>query len=253
MGRWLAAARALPHDGANSQKPSTQEPTELTKPSSVGFVSPNFKENRNFSDAVSGVAKLANSPRLPCSGVTSDKLSVAANVGAQCSLTLQAGRHRRADQVANLATCLDHSAYVANLATYAPVRRTDNLSDLKHQPANQVENFSTCMRPSTFHERAGMAAGGVPAAYLDAWAGYQCAPSRVFSADAWQQSIEDAELLLDQWGERLAEFEWPADAIFGPDGLAWFLRGEKVQAVGPDHAITASDRVYDRREGMTHA
>lgn len=97
-------------------------------------------------------------------------------------------------------------------------------------------------------ERAGMAAEGIPSAYLDAWANFQCAPSRLTSADAWQQAIEDAGLLLDHWGERLAEYDWPSASIFGLGGLAWHIQGEVVSAVGPEHAIIAGDRIFDRRE-----
>lgn len=187
MGRWLAAARALSHDGADSQKPSGREPTKLTKPRSVSFVSSDFEEKQNFIGLADGVAKLAT----PRSNAT-DNLSVASagspNVGSRFT-----------------ATC-----------------------------------------PSTFHERAGMADAGVPATYLDAWADFQASPPRLASAGAWQRAIEDAGLLLDHWGDRLAEYEWPAAAIFGPEGLAWFVQGDGIRAVGPEHAITATDRVYDR-------
>jgi hypothetical protein len=112
-------------------------------------------------------------------------------------------------------------------------------SDFEH-----IENFRA--DGSTFDERAGMATDSVPAVYLDAWARFQCQPSKIASANAWWQAVADAGILLDLWGATLASFDWPAEAIFGADGLVWAIDGEPVRAIGPDHAIMASGRVFDR-------
>lgn len=224
MGRWLSAARTLRSEAKKTQISAKHELTKPTKPGSVSSVSSCSKEIRQIPGAPDGdvpranrVAKFAtldrtdnfrDSQRSSRGTDAKDKLSVASDVDAQCALTSP--------------TPLQRAVHVAKLAT--------------------------CQPEETLHERAGMAAGGVPKIYLDAWAGFQCASSRLVSADAWQQAIQDAGLLLDQWGDCLAQYDWAAVSIFGPDGLAWFIAGERVRAVGPDHAITASDRVFDRRE-----
>src|ERR1019366_9516260 len=65
-------------------------------------------------------------------------------------------------------------------------------------------------------------------------------------------AIDAAGRFLDQWGSLAVEFQWkPADLFDVPrdgqsGGLVWFLQGEAVRALGPDHAVTTSGRVFDR-------
>ena len=53
-----------------------------------------------------------------------------------------------------------------------------------------------------------------------------------------------------------AQFDWTPGDIFdvphdsAAGGLVWFLNGEAVRSVGPEHAVTKSGRVFDR---MTRA
>jgi hypothetical protein len=53
-------------------------------------------------------------------------------------------------------------------------------------------------------------------------------------------------------GKLALEFQWsPGDPFNVPrdgvhSGLVWFLKGEAVRALGPEHAITESGRVFDR-------
>jgi hypothetical protein len=63
------------------------------------------------------------------------------------------------------------------------------------------------------------------------------------------QACWGAEMFLRQWGDVAAELEWPLDDIFGRNGLAWWLGVEIVTALGPEHAVTETNRVYDR---ITH-
>jgi hypothetical protein len=91
-------------------------------------------------------------------------------------------------------------------------------------------------------ERKGMAADSVPEAYLDAWARLQCQRPRV-PDDEWQLAINDAGGFLDAWGSMAAEFGWTPGELFdvprgdGTSGLIWFLKGEPVRSLGPDHAV----------------
>jgi hypothetical protein len=59
---------------------------------------------------------------------------------------------------------------------------------------------------------------------------------------------------LDQWGSLAIAQGWTASDLFDvpgegkPGGLVWSLQGEAVRALGPDHAVTQADRVFDRLE-----
>jgi hypothetical protein len=102
-------------------------------------------------------------------------------------------------------------------------------------------------------EREGMAIGGVPEPYLDAWARLQCQkPPRVSDAE-WRQAIDDAGRFLDQRGSLAVEFRWSAGDLFdvprdnGTCGLVWFLKGERVRGLGPEHAVLwGGERVLDK-------
>jgi hypothetical protein len=97
-------------------------------------------------------------------------------------------------------------------------------------------------------ERAAIAIelGRVPPAYADAWAAFQThKPGHVSEAE-WFRAVDDAGRFLDAWAGLALDFGWRPPDIFGPDGLAWFCAGERVRALGPDNAITASGRVFSR-------
>lgn len=99
-------------------------------------------------------------------------------------------------------------------------------------------------------ERAALAANSVSAVYLDTWARLQC--QRPFPVDPkiWQQAIVDAGLFLDQWGALASQFGWsPGDVFDVPAGLVWFIGGSTVETLGPEHARTADNRVFDRMKG----
>jgi hypothetical protein len=111
-----------------------------------------------------------------------------------------------------------------------------------------------CTEPNeaALEERAALASGSVPEQYLDAWARLQCQKPRQVSVADWRQAIDAARRFLDKWGSIADTFGWSPGDLFDvpregrPGGLAWFLAGETVRALGPEHAITTSDRVYDR-------
>src|SRR5450631_480807 len=95
--------------------------------------------------------------------------------------------------------------------------------------------------------------GGAPEPYLDAWARLQAQRRQAASDSEWRLAVIDAGLFLDRWGSVAADFQWSPDDLFGAlrDGcvtgaLIWFVNGEAVRALGPEHAITVSGRVFDR-------
>ena len=97
-------------------------------------------------------------------------------------------------------------------------------------------------------ERAAIAIelGRVPPAYADAWAAFQTRkPGHVAEAE-WFRAVDDAGRFLDEWAGLALDFGWRPPDIFGPGGLAWFCAGERVRALGPDNAITASGRIFAR-------
>jgi hypothetical protein len=102
-------------------------------------------------------------------------------------------------------------------------------------------------------ERKAMAMASVPKLYLDAWGRLQCQkPMRISDGD-WRQAIDDGGRFLDQWGNLAAELQWTSGEIFDvprdgrQGGLLWFLKGDTVRVLGPEHAVTISGRVYERK------
>jgi hypothetical protein len=72
------------------------------------------------------------------------------------------------------------------------------------------------------------------------------------SNDEGWQVLDDAGRFLDEWGIPAVEFGWTPGDIFdvpnasGKCGLIWFLDGEAVRSLEPEHAVTTSGRVFDR-------
>lgn len=97
-------------------------------------------------------------------------------------------------------------------------------------------------------ERAAIAVvdGQVPTAYADAWAAFQIRKPGDASAGDWYRAVDDAGRFLDAWAALALDFGWRPTDIFGPLGLAWFCTGERVRALGPGNAITASGRIFTR-------
>jgi hypothetical protein len=90
----------------------------------------------------------------------------------------------------------------------------------------------------------------VPERYLDAWAGFQLQCPGDVTGQAWRQAIVDAGRFLAQWGKLADSFGWsPGDLFDVPRddamGLAWWLKGRTVTALGPEHA-SVGDPAYDR-------
>lgn len=98
-------------------------------------------------------------------------------------------------------------------------------------------------------ERAAIAIelGLVPPCYADAWADFQIHKPGHTTDRGWRQAVNDAGRLLDEWAVLAFDFGWRASDIFDLHGLAWFCAGERIRALGPDNAVTASGRIFTRR------
>jgi hypothetical protein len=65
------------------------------------------------------------------------------------------------------------------------------------------------------------------------------------------QACWAVEMFLSKWSSLAIEFEWMAADIFDPpcsnrSGLAYWLGTDIVTALGPEHVVTETNRVFDR-------
>ena len=151
----------------------------------------------------------------------------------------------------------------AKVANPAKIRTPDpetlaNLATLaagNAQTTNLDRQLKECAPPqlneAEIEERKGMASDSVPEPYLDAWARFQLQCPGGVTEQAWRQAIDDAGRFLDQWGKLADSFGWTPGNLFdvprdGAMGLAWWLKGRTVSALGPEHACVGQDRVTRR-------
>jgi hypothetical protein len=95
-----------------------------------------------------------------------------------------------------------------------------------------------------------MASDSVPERYLDAWARFQLQCPGDVTEQAWRRAIDDAGRFLAQWDKLADSFGWlPGDLFDVPHdcamGLAWWVKGRAVTALGPEHACVGQP-AYDR-------
>lgn len=96
-------------------------------------------------------------------------------------------------------------------------------------------------------ERAGLAADGVPAVYLDAWARLNHQQPFDVSEAEWRQALDDGGRFLDGWGHDAAALGWrPGDLFDVTAGLVWRLDGERVGALGPGHVRLSDGRTIEK-------
>jgi hypothetical protein len=99
---------------------------------------------------------------------------------------------------------------------------------------------------AAIEERAGLA-DSVPAVYRDAWARLNVQKPWGVSEEKWRLALDDGGLFLDEFGSEAAFLGWTADEIFDLwIGILWQLKGERVQALGPDDADLSSGRIIRR-------
>ena len=72
-------------------------------------------------------------------------------------------------------------------------------------------------------------------------------------ANALQDQVKaDSAAFMRQWQTEAIVMGWPQEGLFSapkatePGGLVYWLHGEEIRALGPEHAVTQSGRVFDR-------
>ena len=166
---------------------------------------------------------------------------------------------REVRAAANLAPVCDNRDLATNSAdrrNVAIVARGDALAN--GGECRNVAIVATSLAPvdaddeAGIEERAGLAADCVPACYLDAWARLNCQkPLRVSDAE-WRLAHDDGGQFLDAWGEDAATLGWTSGELFDVTaGLVWRLGGERIEALGPDHARLRGGRTLkSKRDGQ---
>ena len=102
-------------------------------------------------------------------------------------------------------------------------------------------------------ERAAIISETCPAPYADTFARLNNQKPLAVSDADWRQAFDDAGRFLDTWGADAATLQWAAGDLFDvpregrPGGLAWQLRGQRVGALGEDHARLDDGRFIKRR------
>ncbi len=148
-------------------------------------------------------------------------------------------------------------ATVATLATVhaEPAQSVATVASAAGGEGQTLELGTASARPPAAAEAAqSVTVYSVPKPYRDALVRIKCQQPIGVGEAAWRQAIDDAGKFLDAWGSLAVEFGWTHGELFdvphdGKSGLIWFLAGETLRALGPEHAVTKSGRVFDR---MTH-
>ncbi len=101
-------------------------------------------------------------------------------------------------------------------------------------------------------ERRAIIAETCPALYADAFARPNHQKPFAVSTEEWERSLNDAGLFFDAWGTLAAEMRWTVGDLFdvprdgSAGGLFWQLKGERVEALGPDHICVTGGRTIRR-------
>jgi hypothetical protein len=81
-------------------------------------------------------------------------------------------------------------------------------------------------------------ANEVPSRYRDGWQALLAGCPPWAAPWQWETAIFDIRNLFGEWGAELLRLSWQPNDIFDRwHGLAWFLRGQHVTAIGPRHAF----------------
>jgi hypothetical protein len=125
----------------------------------------------------------------------------------------------------------------------------------KPQEPQQPQGPSDSMgEADAIEERAAVIFGTCPAEYVDVFARLNHQKPFAVSEAEWRQALDDAGRFLDTWGAVAAALRWGAGELFDvprggrPGGLFWQLRGQRIGALGEDHARLGDGRTIMRRE-----
>ena len=136
--------------------------------------------------------------------------------------------------------------------TVTPVTPVTPNFDKGGNANSQGEATADRTRPddeAAIEERAALADGGVPAAYLNVWARF-CHQLPPFAApELWRRAVHDAGRFLDGFGSQAAQLGYtPAEIFDIHGGLVWRLAGARVEAIGADRVWLSDGRDFFRHE-----
>ena len=98
-------------------------------------------------------------------------------------------------------------------------------------------------------ERADICADDAPALYLDTFARLNHQKPFAVSEAEWRLALDDGRRFLEAWGEYAAALGWTSGDLFDvKSGLVWRLGGERVEALGADHARLSDGQTIERDE-----
>jgi hypothetical protein len=87
----------------------------------------------------------------------------------------------------------------------------------------------------------------VPSRYEPGWRALLAGCPSWAAPLQWEMAIFSLRDLFAEWGAELCRLNWRPEDIFDRwHGIAWFLRGQHVTAVGPRHAFLEDGRVFER-------
>jgi hypothetical protein len=101
-------------------------------------------------------------------------------------------------------------------------------------------------------ERAALISETCPEPYADSFARLNHQKPMTVSDAQWSRALDDAGRFLDDWGAEAAAMQWSAGELFDipregkPGGILWQLKGDRVEALGADHARLGDERTIER-------
>jgi hypothetical protein len=88
----------------------------------------------------------------------------------------------------------------------------------------------------------------VPSRYEAGWKALLAEQPSWCTEAQWLEAICGCRDLFGEWGAELLHLNWQPENIFDRwHGLAWFLKGGAVTAIGPYHAFLQDGRIFERQ------
>ncbi len=251
MGRWLDEVRATAARAEKTPMRLKRELTEPTKPSSVSFVSSDFREIASFSGAAIRRPTLeedAGRAGNPVSEMaTRSEWVLAGNLSA-CSSGKPAEAH------SGLAPCASAPVHSGGGAAGETPPKLSNTLKGGVPATTTNDNISggpeaSAMIRDKYEERAAILEydANLPRAWAEHFARLELdGPPGDFSPTRWQAALDGALAFLDQWGAEAHRLGWDVSEVFGLHptapaarvdcrGLAWLL-GDGSHVVAMDRS-----------------
>jgi|GEM_PF-5615113 len=146
------------------------------------------------------------------------RFKISGGVPANAKIAKIANDRSGEDQIS--ANISDISTLAAAHTTKAKIQESPFVSFVSDQDRH-VFGIDKLPEPdrAEIEERKGMAMGGVPEPYLDAWARLQVQKPVSVTNEDWRQAIDDAGKFLGQWGALADTFGWSPGDLF--DAARW--------------------------------